>query len=157
MLTTWRVPMDTSFPLIVCNGLGQLSSHYLTRSSNATWHIKQNIALITSKFYLFFSSSSLLAFFRWTGISWARRSLASSLSFLAFTAESFVNWKVKEFPSWRTICICIFELPSGLIRWTVDRTFCFRQPVHKFGIYSLLMTSPRTISGIINPLTPQSV
>ena len=54
-------------------------------------------------------------------MSWASRSFASSLSFFAAAAGSLVNWKVNEFPSWRTIWICILELPSGLIRWTVEK------------------------------------
>ena len=74
-------------------------------------------------YYLFFSSSSLFAFFLWAGISCARSSFSSSLSFLAFMGESLVNWKVKLFPSCRTSCICTLELPSGLIRCTVGNNY----------------------------------
>ena len=70
--------------------------------------------------YLFFSSNSLFDFFLCAGMSWASKSLASSLSFFAFDWGSLVNWKVNEFPSWSTSWICILELPSGLIRWTVE-------------------------------------
>ena len=73
-----------------------------------------------STVYLFFSSSSLFDFFLCAGMSWASKSLASSLSFFAFDWGSLVNWKVNELPSWSTSWICILELPSGLIRCTVE-------------------------------------
>ena len=87
--------------------------------STTDWNYWLEIPCKYYTWYLFFSSSSLLAFFLCAGMSWARRSFASSLSFLAAAGGSPVNWNVNEFPSWRTSWICILELPSGLIRWTV--------------------------------------
>lgn len=88
--------------------------------------------------YLFFSSSSLFAFFLWAGISCAKSSFISSLSFLAFTGESLVNWKVKLFPSWRTSCICTLELPSGLIRWTVGNNYTINYNIiRKYKLYMI--------------------
>lgn len=64
---------------------------------------------------LFFSSSSLFAFFLNLGSSCCSSSLAASLSFCAVL--SLAKWNVVLSPVWRTSWSWILALPSGLIFW----------------------------------------
>lgn len=69
--------------------------------------------------HLFFSSSSLLAFFLNLGKSCCSSSLAVSLSLSALL--SLEKWNVVLSPVWRTSWSWILALPSGLIFWPTER------------------------------------
>lgn len=74
----------------------------------------------TARSHLFFSSSSLLAFFLNLGSSCCSSSLAASLSLSALL--SLEKWNVVLSPVWRISWSWILALPSGLIFWPVHKT-----------------------------------
>lgn len=74
----------------------------------------------TAASHLFFSSSSLLAFFLNLGRSCCSSSFAASLSLRALL--SLEKWNVVLSPVWRTSWSWILALPSGLIFWPVRET-----------------------------------
>lgn len=76
--------------------------------------------LKTAASHLFFSSSSLLAFFLNLGRSCCSSSFAASLSLSALL--SLEKWNVVLSPVWRTSWSWILALPSGLIFWPVQKT-----------------------------------
>lgn len=85
---------------------------------------KKNVARLsggdTAASHLFFSSSSLLAFFLNLGRSCCSSSFAASLSLRALL--SLEKWNVVLSPVWRTSWSWILALPSGLIFWPVRKT-----------------------------------
>lgn len=76
------------------------------------------IHVFTLKMYLFFSSSSLLAFFLNLGSSCCSSSLAASRSLSAVL--SLAKWNVVLSPVWRTSWSWTLAFPSGLIFWPVQ-------------------------------------